>query len=66
MSDYLANGEERLLKMVRLRMNRTLVERYEAMESSKPTFSTLLNTLLADWLVNQELKQLFKEKGLSE
>ncbi|SEC13218.1 hypothetical protein [Pseudomonas anguilliseptica] len=61
MSDYLANGEECLLKMVRLRMNRTLVERYEAMESSKPTFSTLLNSLLEDWLVTEDLKAEFEK-----
>lgn len=58
MSDYLANDEERILKTVRIRMNQTLVESYEALES-KPTFSTLLNTLLEDWLVVEGLKQEF-------
>lgn len=61
MSDYLANGEERLLKNVRIRMNKKLIEEYEELVDGKPTFSSLLNTLLADWLVTQQLKAEFEK-----
>jgi len=66
MSNFMLDGSERITKTVRLKMNMNLVKQYEELEVEKPTFSYLMNTLLADWLVNQELKQLFKEKGLSE
>lgn len=60
MSDYLADGQERNLKTCRLRMNMNLVQQYEELEVEKPTFTYLLNTLLADWLVTQQLKEEFK------
>lgn len=59
MSNYLANGDERTIKTVRLKMNINLVQQYEALGTEKPTFSYLLNTLLADWLVTQQLKSEF-------
>ncbi len=60
MSDYLADGQERTLKTCRLRLKMNLVQQYEELEAEKPTFSYLLNTLLADWLVNQQLKSEFE------
>ena len=59
MSDHLANGEERRLKSIRLRMNRELVKQYEAI-NPKPHLSTLMNELLQDWLVTEQLKAEFK------
>lgn len=67
MSDYLADGQERTIKTVRLKMNKNFIHKYEELQSTdKPSLSFLMNGFLEDWLVTQELKQLFKEKGLSE
>lgn len=60
MSDYLKDGSERIIKTVRLKMNMNLIKQYEELEIEKPTFSYLLSTLLADWLVNQQLKLEFE------
>ena len=59
MSDYLADGSERNFRTCRLRLNINLVQQYEELEIEKPTFSYLLNTLLADWLVCEQLKSEF-------
>lgn len=60
MSNYLANGDERNIKTVRLKMNMNLVQQYEELESTdKPSLSFLMNDLLESWLVTQQLKSEF-------
>jgi hypothetical protein len=67
MSDYLADGQERTIKTVRLKMNLNLVNQYEELtNTNKPTFSFLINSLLQDWLVVEQLKAEFEKRGLSE
>lgn len=52
---------------LRITFMKDTLQGYESLpRTSRPVLSHLIDDLLKDWLVTQELKQLFKEKGLSE
>ena len=62
MSDYLATtGAPREFKSHRLQLSVSVVQRFDELPG-KPTLSRLMNELLLSYVVDQELKQLLKDK----
>jgi len=61
MSDIHSDGTPRIYKTIRIQLNINTVQRLSELESP-PTLSSVLNDLLNDYVTNQEIKQLLKDK----
>lgn len=61
MSDIHSDGTPRIYKTIRIQLNINTVQRLSELESP-PTLSSVLNDLLSDYVTNQEIKQLLKDK----